>query len=465
MHLDAFLKSAGSIIKESNILTAEEELHHYSRDRSGFSSGKAPAVLFPENTGEVREIVKLASTYRVPLVPSGGRTGYAGGASVTGREVVVSLSRMSRVLDFDPYFPSLTCEAGTVTKILQEEALKHGFYFPVDFASSGSSTIGGNVATNAGGIHVIRYGNIRNWVLGLEVVTGTGDVLSFPALLKNNTGYDFKHLFIGSEGTLGIITKVSLLLTVPPEDSAVILAGIQEFPQVLRFLKIAKQMLKGLLAFEVFDSHCMDLVVAKYGYPYPFSGKPRDYHWYVLIETEVRDERNLSGDFFHEVSALDSFGITLSDSPGRKKQLYRYRENISEAISLSGKFHKNDISLPVPKVETFLEKVKKYIDTHLKDYRFFLFGHLGDGNLHLNLLTLPDKKEEEFRKDMQKFDEFSYNLIRELSGSISAEHGIGILKKPYLLYSRTQQELDLMKQVKKLLDPANILNPGKIFDM
>jgi FAD/FMN-containing dehydrogenase len=467
MQLTSFLKDIHKFLKENQILLDKEEVLAYSLDRTKDYAPKGSCVLFPINTEEVQKIIQLANHYHLPIVPSGGRTGYSGGAVACNQEIIVSLNKMNRILDFDPTLPSITCEAGVITKTLQKYALEKGFYFPVDFASSYSSQIGGNIATNAGGIRVIRYGLLRNWVLGLEVVTGKGEILNFSGnLIKNNTGYDLKHLFIGSEGTLGIITKATLLLTQKPKDSVVFLIALNDFENVLNCLKISKQFIKKILCFEVFDSSCMELVCSKHNLSNPFSINSVKKNWYVLIEAEIEeDSEEIPYKEFIESIYEFCIDILYSIKESVKKNFFRFREDISEAVSMSGRFHKNDIAVPINKMQNFINNIQQLVKEKYKEYQLFLFGHVGDGNIHVNLLTSYDKNSEQFLKEMNLFDLDLYQIIKEYKGSISAEHGIGLLKKPYLIFSRTPEEIESMKQIKKIFDPNNILNPGKIFDL
>ncbi|MCS7205154.1 MAG: FAD-binding oxidoreductase [Leptospiraceae bacterium] len=459
-----FLLEVSQVLDSDQLVLNPEEVQVYSVDRTKSFLPKGRAVLFPKTTTQVQAIVRSAYQWGIPLVPSGGRTGYSGGAVATNQEVIVSLIKMNQILSFDTALPSIECEAGVITKTLQVEAQKRGFFFPVDFASSGSSTVAGNVATNAGGIHVIRYGSIRNWVLGLEVVIGTGELLNFPGnLLKNNTGYDLKQLFIGSEGTLGIITKVSFLLTTPPKDSVLFLMAFSNLYDVLKVLEKAKRELPRLLCFEMFDSSCLDLVCKNHQLPYPFPNLKNQYLWYVILEAELEEEHEIPYENFILEVNNDLSDLTFSTVESQKRQLFRYREEISEAISLSGRFHKNDVSLPISYIPQFVEKIQDVVSLKFSDYDLYIFGHMGDGNLHINLVSDFDKSSEEFQQETIEFDETLYQLIKEYSGSISAEHGVGLLKKPYLHYTRNPQEITLMKQIKTLFDPKGILNPGKIF--
>ncbi len=465
MKLELFIKSCRTILDQQDILESKDEIQVYSVDRTRDYKGDASFVLFPRNSKQIQEVIKIANEYNVSLVPSGGRTGYSGGAVATDKEVIVSLSKMNRILNFNPEIPSVDVEAGVITRNLQNFVLEKKFFFPLDLASSGSSQIGGNIATNAGGIRVIRFGHIRNWVLGLEVVTGKGEILNFHGnLVKNNTGYDLKQLFIGSEGTLGIITQANLLLTAIPQETVVFLFAFRDFSDVLECLKVTRKKISDILAFECFDSYCLDLVCQKHQIPYPFKELKYQKLWYVLVEAEIRNQEVIPyEDYLNQIWEYNPVNATYSTSDSGKKSLFRFREDISEAISLNGKFHKNDISLPVFSLKQFIKEIIELVEKNYKDFKLFLFGHVGDGNIHINLLTDYTYPDDDFRNKIKEFDEKLYQLVHEYKGSISAEHGIGLLKKTYLQYSRSEEEISYMKSIKRIFDPNFILNRGKMF--
>lgn len=468
MNLEKFIKNVEQTLDSSEIITDKEEINNYSIDRTKDFTPNGSLLLFPRTTEQIKEILILANQYKVPIVPSGGRTGYAGGAVASNQEVILSLKKMNKILDFDFTLPSVECEAGVITKNLQNEVQKQGYYFPIDFSSSGSSMIGGNIATNAGGIRVIRYGPLRNWVLGLEVVTGKGEILNFTGkIIKNNTGYELKQLFIGSEGTLGIITKATFLLTQTPKETILYLFAFVDFEKVIQSLELTKQRFDNILCFEVFDHSCLNLVCKKHSLNYPFESLREKDCWYILLEIE-RPE-NYSDipyeDFLNQLYELGMIDCIFSEKESIKKNLFRYREDISEAVAMSGKFHKNDISLPIKNMNLFINKIKELVFNKYKEFQIFFFGHLGDGNIHINLLTDRDYDSQLFLKKTKEFDQELYEMIFNFQGSISAEHGIGLLKKKYLHFSRSKEEIEYMKAIKKIFDPNNILNPGKIFDV
>ncbi len=435
----------------------------FGLDRTKSYKPNYSLLLFPETTEEVAAIVRYAYENTLTIVPSGGRTGYAGGAVARNGEMVVSLNRMNRVFNFDPFLGSIKVQAGMVTKNLHKEVEERGFYFPVDFAATGSSHIGGNIATNAGGVRVVRYGLIRNWVLGLKVVIGTGDILEFNGeILKNNTGYDLKHLFIGSEGTLGIITECTLKLTKKPFDVRVILVSVPDFFSILKIFSKTHFGSLPLLAFEFFTDFCLEKVKEHLGISSPFQ-TPSPY--YVLIEYELEEE-NDEEKLFQVLEEISSSGLitdgSIAQNSRQNETFWKYRETISESLSIHHTVHKNDISLPLRNMESFIGEMESLLRSKYPGFRIALFGHIGDGNLHLNILKPEEMEDEEFFSRCKSVDPDLFTLIQKYNGSISAEHGIGILKKEFLGFSRSPIELELMRSVKKIFDPKSILNPGKV---
>jgi FAD/FMN-containing dehydrogenase len=333
----------------------------------------------------------------------------------------------------------------------------------VDFASSGSSQLGGNVATNAGGIKVIKYGLTRDWVMGMKVVTGNGELLDLnKGLTKNATGYDLRHLFIGSEGTLGFVVELTMGLTALPRDPTVLVLAVNNLESTMQILQ-AFQAQIALSAFEFFSEKALRHVVAEKGLQRPFETQG-DY--YALIEFEnsggtVLD--NAMEVFEHCVEQGWALDGTMSQNLSQAKSLWRLREDISETISRFTPY-KNDIAVKVSKVPAFLHEVEEIVNTQYPDFEIIWFGHIGDGNVHLNILKPDALAKEVFFQQCARVSNDIFDKVREYGGSISAEHGVGLLKKPFLEYSRTAQEISYMKALKAIFDPAGIMNPGKIFD-
>ena len=449
------------LLRPDQISLNPQDLVKYGNDWLKLWKGRAGLVLFPEKTQEIAQIVNWARKHKYKLIPSGGRTGLSGGAVAIQEEVVVSFDRMDQILDFDPFEQTVCVSAGCVTQKLKEFVESRGLYFPVSFASQGSSQIGGNVATNAGGAHVLRYGTMRNQVLGLEVVTGRGEILSLGrGLVKNATGYNLKDLFIGSEGTLGFVTKAVLSLASRPDKPQVFLISLSQWADLPALFKSFKSKIQPL-AFEFWTNLALDYVLSHSEINFPLSKRKP---FYALIEIEGRD-RDKSLAVFEEAfkKGLAQDGV-LSESLSQSQSLWALRENISEAIS-SRRPYKNDISVRLSKMAPFLKELEGLLQKHYPTFENVVFGHLGDGNLHINILKPKKWDSKDFIKECQRLNVILFELVKKYQGSISAEHGVGLLKKPYLHYSLSPEELALMKAIKKIFDPDNILNSGKIFDL
>ncbi|MCB1137582.1 MAG: FAD-binding oxidoreductase [Leptospiraceae bacterium] len=454
-------------IQGLHIIRELSELQHLATDRTGAGAGFPLALVEPESTEEVQQIVRICRKHSVALVPQGGRTGYAGGACSMGEDLLLSLGRMNRILSLDPYLPALQVEAGCITRAVQSYALEHGYYFPVDFASAGSSQIGGNAATNAGGIRLIRYGGMRQHVLGLKAVTGTGEILETNGhILKDNTGYDLRDLIVGSEGTLAIITELTLSLTSPPPESLVLLCALPDLSRILDLLGHCRKLGLDLHAFEFFDGNCLQSVMQYNDLENPFPELKFDQNsgWFCLLECTASDtatEQLLESEQLHQI-CLD---VLPAQSDSGKKKFWSYRENISESLS-HGPVHKNDISIPLASIPVYVQTLEAMLRQDYGDMKSFLFGHIGDGNIHINLKPLKGEGEgpqKEFSLRCKKFDEDNTHHILRFQGSISAEHGIGLLKKDSLQKVRDDRYIRWMKEIKSAFDPDGILNPGKIF--
>ena len=399
----------------------------------------------------------------IGIVPSGGRTGLSGGAVACNGELVLALDKMNHILDFTPSTKQVRCQAGVITEQLQQFAEQKDLYYPVDFASSGSSQIGGNIATNAGGIKVIRYGLTRDWVLGLTVVTGNGEVLQLNnGLIKNATGFDLRHLFIGSEGTLGIITEATISLTRKPDNLTVLLLAIPDLNSLMPILDDFQKEI-DLTAYEFFSDLALDKVMQHHGLPCPVGERSA---YYCLLEFDANSEEILDKALACFEKGLENgliFDGVMSQSQQQAEDLWKYREYISETIS-SRKPYKNDISVTPEKLTEFLTRVDAIVAEQYPNVEVIWFGHIGDGNLHLNILAPEDMEYSAFTKACEKVNPQIFTVLKELKGSISAEHGVGLLKKAYLGYSRDQAEIDYMKGIKSVFDPNGIMNPGKVFD-
>ena len=461
VELESQLKA---IVGDDKVKTDADSLETFGKDWTKIYSPNPAAIVFPKTTEQVQAIVKFANEHQVALVPSGGRTGLSAGAVAANGEVVVSFDYMNNISGFNAMDKTVRCGAGVITEQLQNYAEEQDLFYPVDFASAGSSQIGGNIGTNAGGIKVIRYGMTRDWVAGLTVVTGKGDILELNKdLVKNNTGYDMRQLFIGGEGTLGFITEATMRLTRPAKNLTVLVLGVPEFEAIMSVLNTFQTNI-DLTAFEFFSDKAMRKVVARGDVPAPFATEAE---YYALIEFEAETEGHIDQAMelfekcMEEGWVLDG---VMSQSETQAKNLWRLREDISETIA-EWTPYKNDISVVVSKVPPFLHEIETIVTREYPDFEIIWFGHIGDGNLHLNILKPDDLAKEVFFEQCAKVSTWVFEIVEKYQGSVSAEHGVGMTKKAYLKYTRSEAEIDYMRAVKAVFDPNNIMNPGKLIDM
>ena len=441
--------------------TDPADLEHYGRDWTRRWAPAPLAIALPGTVAEVQQVVHWANDRRVALVPSGGRTGLSGGAVAANGELVVSLERMNKVLGFDPIDRTLTVEAGAALQTVQDAARAQGLQYPVDFASRGSCSIGGNIATNAGGIRVLRYGNTREWVAGLKLVTGRGDVLDLNrGLVKNSSGYDLRHLAIASEGTLGIVVEATLRLTDPAPPGNVMLLALPSFEALMQVFDAFRERLQ-LQAFEFFTDRALNHVLAHGAQP-PFA---EIHPFYVVTEFaagEAEEAKALAAFEHCMEQGLVSDGV-ISQSDAQGAQLWRLREDITESLARHLPY-KNDVSVRISAMPAFLAETQALLATEYPDFEVVWFGHIGDGNLHINVLKPEELEQGEFVARCGHVTELLAACVQAHGGSISAEHGIGLVKKPYLSSTRSEAEIAIMRAIKAALDPNGIMNPGKLFD-
>jgi glycolate oxidase subunit GlcD len=457
------LRQLQDIVGEGKVKTDAASLVNFGKDWTKVYEPSPCAIVFPADISQVQAIVLLANEHNLALVPSGGRTGLSGGAMASNGEIVVAFDRMNKILDFDPVDRQVVCQPGVITEQLQTYAQDKNLFYPVDFASSGSSQLGGNVATNAGGIKVIKYGLTRDWVVGMKVVTGTGEILDLnKGLIKNATGYDLRHLFVGSEGTLGFIVELTMKLATPPQDPTVLVLAVASMESAMHVLQSFQASLP-LTAFEFFSEKALAHVVEEKGLQRPCDTAGE---FYALIEFEnisdaIMEKAMEAFEYCVEKGwALDG---VLSQNSTQAAELWRLREDISETIS---KFtpYKNDISVRVSKVPAFLREVDAIVSEQYPDFEIIWFGHIGDGNVHLNILKPDSLDKALFFEQCYKVSYDIFECVKRYGGSISAEHGVGLLKKPFLSYSRDEVEIGYLKAIKQVFDPNKVMNPGKIFD-
>ena len=448
----------------SQIKTDSESLEHWGKDWTKHFAPAAAAIVFPKTTEQVQAIVLLANEYNVVLTPSGGRTGLSAGAVAAHGEIVVSMDKMNHIGQFYPADRMVEVEAGVVTQQLQEFAESKDLYYPVDFASAGSSQIGGNIGTNAGGIKVIRYGMTRQWIMGLTVVTGKGDILQLNrGMVKNATGYDLRHLFIGSEGTLGFVTHAQIKLERQPQDLNVMVLGIDSFNDIMNVLS-AFQAKIDLTAFEFFDDVAIDKLMAHGQVQEPFESRTK---FYTLLEFEAPYEPIMDKAMAIFEECMEQGWVVdgvMSQNLAQAEELWKLREYISETISVFTPY-KNDVSVLISHVPDFINEIDHIVSSNYPDFEVCWFGHIGDGNLHLNILKPEKMSKDDFFSECQIVNKYVFETVQKYGGSVSAEHGVGMTKKPYLQYSRSETEIDYLREVKKVFDPNNIMNRGKIFDM
>ncbi len=438
------------------------DLADYGKDWTKVYPPNPTAIALPRSTADVSAILRLASELAIPIVPSGGRTGLAGGAVAKDRELVVSLSRMRAMEEVDTLGATVRVQAGAITEAVHEHCKPHGLTWPVDFASKGSSQVGGNIATNAGGVKVIRYGLTRQWVLGLEVVMPTGDVLEIGgALEKNNTGIDLRQLFIGSEGTLGIITAATLKLAKIPTSPRVMLFAVHDLSGVLALFRDARRADFSLNAYEFFTRRCLDRLLKHRSVRDPFSA-PHDHYVLVEIDGDALEATVMSWVERVLETGLAQDGV-MAQHAREASELWALREGISESLSATGLPHKNDIALPICRLEAFCAELDGVFAQRYPDWEIALFGHIGDGNLHVNVMKPDAMSRDEFFAKTHEVDRHMFDLVKKHQGSISAEHGIGLLKRDFLGWSRSSEEIALMRAIKSVIDPKGIMNPGKIW--
>ena len=422
---------------------------------------KAAALVRPANTDEVSRVMRWCCENNIGVVTHGGLTGLVHGGDAKPDEIILSLERMRAIEDIDPVQRTATVQAGVVLQALQEAVDEHGLAFPLDLGARGSATLGGNAAVNAGGNRVIRYGMTREMVLGIEAVMADGTIVSsLNRLIKNNAGYDLKHLFIGSEGTLGIITRLVLRLRERPTTTNMAFVGIDSFAAVASFLKHIDSALGGTLsAFEVMWQPFYRLVTTA-----PAKGQPpiaQDYRYYVLVESQGAD-RELDTQRFNSAmeSAFESGLIVdaaISQSEADCQAFWALRDDVEQVLH-GGLPVVFDISLPIGEMENFADDLRAALPGAIGDHKLWIFGHLGDGNLHVIVQVKP----QDYLASRPKIEALVYTPLAAFRGSVSAEHGIGLEKKAYLKVSRSENEIALMRTLKTALDPKGILNPGKV---
>jgi FAD/FMN-containing dehydrogenase len=460
-----FYDSLRAVVGATKVLTGAADLAPYCTDWCGRFSGSASCVVLPGSTEEVAAVVRACADAGTAIVPQGGNTGLCGGATPTGGEVVIALTRLNRIRAVDADNNSITVEAGCTLHAVQQAAREIDRLFPLSLAAEGSATIGGNLATNAGGVQVLRYGNARELCLGLEVVLADGRIWNgLRALRKDNTGYDLKHLFIGAEGTLGLITAATLKLFPRPRAHATAWVAVPDPAAAVGLLgRLRAAAGDNVTAFEIVGRPALELVLRHIpGARDPLAGKPA---WQALIELSgARDDLAATLEQALQSAAEDGVvaDAAVASSEAQAAALWALRENVSEAQKIEGVSIKHDIAVPVSRIAEFIARADAALLAAFPQVRIVCFGHIGDGNLHYNLSRPDAQSNAEFIARTGAVNRIVHDLVHELGGSISAEHGLGQLKREEVLRYKSDTEMEMMRAVKQALDPRGLMNPGKL---
>ncbi|KAK5646932.1 hypothetical protein RI129_005396 [Pyrocoelia pectoralis] len=452
-HLDYF----HGLLGQNRVLSDPSDCEMYNIDFIKGVRGYSQCVLKPQTTEEVSKILSFCNQHRLAVCPQGGNTGLVGGSVPVFDEIVLSTSLMNNIISIDNISGVVVCEAGCILESLDDVLREKGLMMPLDLGAKGSCNIGGNVSTNAGGLRLLRYGNLHGSVLGIEAVKANGDVIDcLSTLKKDNTGYHLKHLFIGSEGTLGIVTKVAVHGPSKPKSLNLALLGLHSFENILQTYERAKNDLSEILSScEMMDERSLDVVTSHLKLKSPIG----DFPFYMVVETSGSNEKHDEEKLNAFLEGVMSEGIvadgTVTNEPGKMRAIWDLRERITEGLLHDGYLFKYDISLPIKEFYSLVPKMKERLGSDAS--RVSGYGHIGDGNIHLNI-SVP-----EFSPDiLKKVEPYVYELTSTYKGSISAEHGVGFRKPPYIHYSKSENAISLMKDLKKMMDPNGILNPYKV---
>ena len=474
---DTLIAQFIAICGDKYVLTEKEDKAPHLTDWRGHYTGDAMAVVKPASTAEVSSLVRFCHDHHIPIVPQGGNTSLCGGATPddSGKAIIISMARMDQIRHFDRPSQSITVDAGCILEKIQDAASQEGLIFPLNFGSRGTCRIGGNLSTNAGGLNVLRYGNARSLCLGLEVVTATGEVMNLLSpLKKDNTGYDLKNLFIGAEGTLGMITAATLQLFPKPKAMATSWAGVRDINAAIELLQRAQAISGGnVIAFELMPKSIIENVRRFYpDVSSPLEDLPPFSALIEIASTASSDAKpndsgqmplNIQMEALLQKAFEDGLvnDATMASNENQRQALWAIRELTPESEIKAGAAYKSDISIPLQHMQEFYLRAAAAAEKIAPGVKIFGFGHLGDGNLHYNL-SIPDDGHDDFMSVYPAFDDMIMGLLKEYGGSISAEHGIGQKKKAMLKEAKDQTALSVMAAIKSALDPHNIMNPGKI---
>lgn len=459
-----FLEKIKKILPPDSILTGVEDRKAFGSDWTKVP-GESSVVLLPRTVEEISQVLKICTETKTKIIPSGGRTGLAGGVVAQKGEVALSLTRLNKISQLDKTGLTVKVQSGATTQSVHEFCEPEGLTWPIDLAAKGTSTIGGNLSTNAGGVRVIRYGMTRKWVSSIEAVTMSGEIIRVnQGLEKNNTGYDLVNLLIGSEGTLAVITEATLKLVKVPKNIKTFLFSVKDFESIDALFLRARSGPFEIQAFEFFSDKCSKAVEQV------LKRKPRLTNrgkFSVLLDVEVEAQGGEALDTW--LSKIVEDGIVedglLTQTSEERKEVWGLREGITESLAHLSPVKKMDVAVPVKDMVRFLNEATKTIIENEYALELYLFGHYGDGSPHLNLLQKEGTSIEEFHKEYLRLEKDLFPLFKRYKGSVSAEHGVGILKKNWVTYSRSPEELRIFKGIKSVFDPLGLLNPGKVIDL
>ena len=457
------------IVGEKNILTEQKELTKYSKDWRGFYNNKSLCVVFPINTKTLKEIVIFCFENDIKIVPQGGNTSLTGASVPTykSQEIIINFSKMNKILEIDKSNLTVLVEAGLILDNLKENLDKEGLYFPINLSSSGSCMIGGNIATNAGGINALKYGTMKDNLIGIEMITGNGTLLSnLSKMKKNNTGYDLKSIVSSSEGTLGMISKALLKIYPKPTDSFTFFVAYENLNLCIEsFKQIRNIYYDKLESAELIPNYSFE-VCLKNNFINKHFFKTKN-PWYVMYRLNLYENKlNFQNIFENNYPVLDKFikEMLIPTSIEQENKIWKFRDDLVEAYKMEGKVVTNDISIPLDKIDIFFKTAASHLNKIPMEIKLHPFGHLGDNNIHFNMVLPNIEDLNSYIKIRDEIYLYINDLVQSYGGSFSAEHGIGQIKKDSLLKYKTSSEIEIMKNIKKIFDPKNILNEGKIFD-
>ena len=458
-----------SIVGVKNILTEKRELIKYNKDWRGFYNNKSLCVLFPINTQILKKIVIFCFENNLKIVPQGGNTSLTGASVPTyqNQEIIINFSKMNKILEIDKNNLTILVEAGLILDNLKEYLNREGLYFPINLSSSGSCMIGGNIATNAGGINALKYGAMKDNVIGIEMITGDGTLLSsLSKMKKNNTGYDLKSIVSSSEGTLGMISKALLKIYPKPADNFTFFVAYKNLNFCIEsFKQIRNIYYDKLESAELIPNYSFE-VCLKNNFINKHFFKTKN-PWYVMYRLNLYENKlNFQNIFENNYPVLDKFikEILIPTSIEQENKIWKFRDDLVEAYKMEGKVVTNDISIPLDKIDIFFKTAASHLNKIPIEIKLHPFGHLGDNNIHFNMVLPNIEDLDSYIKIRDEIYLYINDLVQSYGGSFSAEHGIGQIKKDSLLKYRTSSEIEIMKNIKKIFDPKNILNDGKIFD-